>query len=89
MFIFGVYRMLLAQLTMLLTARFAAGFELLANWDAVIAQPTRHLSLSAEWRPEEASTIRDAAASWTRACPSTIHVWGPSNETLKLEPGDF
>jgi hypothetical protein len=67
----------------------ASAYGLLPSWDAVVAPAVRHLSLSAEWNPEEAAAIRDAAASWTRACPQTIYVWGPSNESLKIEPGDF
>ena len=64
-----------------------AAFELLPSWDAVIAPPVRHLSLTAEWSPEEAAAIRDAAAAWTRECPQTLYVWD-SNQT-QPEPGDF
>jgi predicted Zn-dependent protease len=68
----------------------ASAYGLLPSWDAVVAPAVRHLSLSAEWSPEEAAAIRDAAASWTRACPQTLYVWDSNESALAhIEPGDF
>ena len=66
----------------------AVGFKLLPDWDAVVAPAVRHLDLGPDWSPEEAATIREAAAQWNRYCPQKMYVW-PSNTTRGVAPGAF
>lgn len=50
-------------------------------------QPAQAKRWRLNWSRTQASTIRDAAALWSRSCPQTLYVWD-SNETLKIDP-DF
>ena len=77
---------MLANLTLLLAV--AAGYKLLANWDAVDAQTVRHLYLGPDFTHEEAGIIREAAEAWSHFCPQKIYVW-PSETVAEVSAGDF